>query len=102
MKDLAEIGIFIIMSITYANLQGRDFAEHCVNALADIKRALPKSWQQVLAPYKQQITEEAEKTHDTNTNAVLNLLSRINTANMAEATLKMQHFFLLAAYCDML
>lgn len=90
------------MSTNYENMQAKDFAEHCVNALADIKRAMPKTWDSALDPYRQAIREQARSAAATNTHAVLMLLKNANVTNVNDTVLRMQHFFLMAAYCTML
>jgi hypothetical protein len=90
------------MTTTTELLRGKDFAEHAINALADIKRSLPKDWKRALEPYKTKIRKEAANTQTSDTNAVLLLLEKINKAGLTDKVLKIQHFFLLAAYGDML
>ena len=90
------------MSITHSYLKGRDFAEQAANALADLKRADPKGWKEQLVPYKAKIEAEATTTHTSTTSAVLHILNRINNSAVTEKVLRMQHFFYLAAYVDML
>ena len=90
------------MSTSTEFLKGKDFADHAINALADIKRSLPKDWKRALEPYKTRIRTQASETNSTETNAVLMLLEKANKAGLTDKVLKIQHFFLLAAYGDML
>lgn len=90
------------MTSSYETMQAKDFAEHSVNALADIKRAMPKTWNSALDPYRKAIREEARSSSTNNTHAVLSLLQKANLASVNETVLRMQHFFYLAAYCTMI
>ncbi len=90
------------MTTSHNILKGKDFAEQAVNALADLKRANPTGWKQALEPFKNEIKAEAESSKTTLTSSVLNILSKANAKGLTMAALKMQHFFYLAAYIDMI
>jgi len=90
------------MTTTHDNIQGQDFARHCVDALSDLRRALPDTYKEALQPYKEKIDLQARQTGSTMTHAVLNLLTALNNQHLTKAALKVQHLFFMAAYCDML
>lgn len=90
------------MSTTVEELSAKDFAQNCINSLADVKRSMPGTYKNALAPYKLEITAEAVSAKVANTEAVINILTRINRDTEDMAIIKMKHLFFLAAYCDML
>lgn len=49
------------MSTSPHEINGRDFAHQCINALASVKQSLPLIWQQRLEPFKNQITDYSLK-----------------------------------------
>lgn len=90
------------MSTNNNELATKDFAQECINALADIKRSLPKTWKADLQPYKDEINSVATTEHLNVTNSLLTIINRINTDTVDLSILKVKHLFFLAAYCDML
>lgn len=90
------------MSMTLDEVQTKEFAQECINALADIKRSFPKNWKASLQPYKDEILAEGKQHQKNNTGALLFILNGINKRLLPIAETKIQYLFYLAAYCDML
>lgn len=90
------------MSTNYDSMQAKDFAEHCVNALGDVKRAIPRDWEQVLKPYQEAIKLEAASSRKSYTYAVLAMMKHANESGFQLAAIRMRHVFLMAAYCTMI
>ena len=54
------------MSTNTSELASKDFAQQCINSLADIKRSMPKTWKTAIQPYKDEIaTQLAQSLHKT-------------------------------------
>lgn len=82
-------------------LQLRDFAEGCVNALNNVKTNIPKIWHLHLQPYKDAILKYASQNKITNGDAVKNLIAAIHSNNEETPLSKATKIFYMAAYCDM-
>jgi len=90
------------MSTNLDELTTKDFAQQCVDSLADVKRSMPKTWKSALTEYKDEISGEAAEAKVNNTTALLNIINRVNRDTIELSIIKMKHLFFLAAYCDML
>lgn len=90
------------MSISLDEVQTKEFAQECINALADIKRSFPKTWKTSLQPYKDDIIAAGNKHQKNNTDSLLIILNGINKRSLPIEEVKIQYLFFLAAYCDML
>lgn len=90
------------MTTNTGEINSKDFADQAVNALSNLKRAMPKDWKKAIQPYQEQIKNQASEASVSTTTAVLMLVKKINASAISMNIVKIQHFFLLAAYCDML
>ncbi len=90
------------MSTTLDQISTNDFAQQCINSLADVKRSLPKTWKSALQPYKDEISALAAANKTNTTRALLTIITNINDDVNGQHVLKVKHVYYLAAYCDML
>ncbi|MFI5171021.1 MAG: hypothetical protein ACHQFW_01455 [Chitinophagales bacterium] len=89
------------MSTNAEELTIKEFAQGCINALANIKRSMPKNWEQTLQPYKIQILDHASKNQVSKASAIIAILRITNKKNQKPEVIKMESMFYMAAYCDL-
>lgn len=90
------------MSTNTNDLASKDFAQQCINSLANIKRSMPKTWKTAIQPYKDEISTTSKEKGLNTTDALLTIINKLNTDKLELSILKIKHLFFLAAYCDML